>query len=292
MQDTAGGGARAEQITFLPPGDAWLGAALRCARDPAQCGAHEAQLANALPPDLARKCDAFRLGAAEALAGRRAPREGSDLVVALGTVFAAWLPEGAADPRALDPFLQRMDRLRAPSLRAPAPPARGQRQGPGPRATAPPAPPRVDAAGIVLTILENAPGKRLGLDALRASFKRAAGFDLSTQALRQHAGYRGGKKLADFLKTVPDLERPDPNSVSIKQRDRSSAFEDVEPVGREPVALKPVFVADDWENDDDAETRPLGNGEPKKGGGSSSRGGRRRGGGGANRGNWRAAKKG
>ena len=57
------------------------------------------------------------------------------------------------------------------------------------------------------------------------------------EALRQHAGYRGGKKLADFLKTVPDLERPDPNSVAIKHRDRSSAFEDVEPVGREGTTL-------------------------------------------------------
>ena len=40
MVDTAGGGARAESVTVLPPGDEWLGLALRCARDP-----------RSLPPD-------------------------------------------------------------------------------------------------------------------------------------------------------------------------------------------------------------------------------------------------
>ncbi|KAH8054083.1 helicase [Aureococcus anophagefferens] len=113
MVDTAGGGARAESVTVLPPGDEWLGLALRCARDPRSLppDALEAKLAKAARPDLARAADAFRDAAA--------PRPGSARRAAarlagLAAVFRPWLPAAAAD----DALAARLERLGPPSAGA------------------------------------------------------------------------------------------------------------------------------------------------------------------------------
>ena len=167
MVDTAGGGARAESVTVLPPGDEWLGLALRCARDPRSLppDALEAKLAKAARPDLARAADAFRDAAGAALRGRARPdaASGAALLAGLAAVFRPWLPASAAD----DALAARLERLGPPSAGA--------------------VPPHL-ARGAIAQILARAPGRALAFPMLDASFARAVGFPLSPSALAEHTG--------------------------------------------------------------------------------------------------------
>ena len=306
MLDTAGGGARAEQLTLLPPGDEWLALCLRCATDPDSLpnSSYERQLQQGLSPDLMRKADAFRLAAADAMAGRRSPMRGSygqeiDLVGALGAVFAKWLPPQSVNMNALQPLLDKFDS----TSRAPEPPRRAptSKFGATDCRVAPPKPPvnkSIDARAAIIRILEGAPGKALVLDKLRQAFKGEMGFDLHVNDLKKHAGYRGRGTLGQFLKTIPDVHRPDSNTVALKLRDRSSAFDEA-PVEKKEMTLKPLVITDDWEDEGAGRVAPAPvAGASKRGGGGGGGGsGRRRGGGGGRRrgggggggggGNWR-----
>ena len=281
MLDTAGGGARAEQLTILPPGEEWLALCLRCATDPATLpsSSYEVQLQHGLSPDLQRKADAFRMGAEDALQGRRSPMRGAfgqdiDLVGALGAVFAKWLPDDYVDMNALQPLLDKYDATH----RLPEPPRATMRAERAPR---PPKVEKIDAKAIILKCLEAAPGKTLVLDKLRQAFKNEVGFDLNVKDLAKHTSYRGRGSLGQFLKSIPEIHRPDPNTVALKRVDKSSAFDDQE-VEKE-VSLKPLAIQDDWEDEPVAAPGAA----PKKRGGRG-RSGRRRGGRGGGGGkNWR-----
>ena len=139
------------------------------------------------------------------------------------------------------------------------------------RAPRPPKVEKIDAKAVILRCLEAAPGKTLVLDKLRQAFKNEVGFDLNVKDLAKHTSYRGRGSLGQFLKSIPEVHRPDPNTVALKRVDKSSAFDDQE-VEKE-VSLKPLAIQDDWEDEPVAAPGAA----PKKRGGRG-RSGRRRGG--------------
>jgi len=218
------------------------------------------------------------MGAEDALQGRRSPMRGAfgqdiDLVGALGAVFAKWLPDDYVDMNALQPLLDKYDATR----RLPEPPRQTLRE----RAPRPPKVEKIDAKAVILKCLEAAPGKTLVLDKLRQAFKNEVGFDLNVKDLAKHTSYKGRGSLGQFLKSIPEIHRPDPNTVALKRVDKSSAFDDQE-VEKE-VSLKPLAIQDDWEDEPVAAPGAA----PKKRGGRG-RSGRRRGGRGGGGGkNWR-----
>jgi len=175
---------------------------------------------------------------------------------------------------ALQPLLDKYDATR----RLPEPPRATMRAERAPR---PPKVEKIDAKAIILKCLEAAPGKTLVLDKLRQAFKNEVGFDLNVKDLAKHTSYRGRGSLGQFLKSIPEIHRPDPNTVALKRVDKSSAFDDQE-VEKE-VSLKPLAIQDDWEDEPVAAPGAA----PKKRGGRG-RSGRRRGGRGGGGGkNWR-----
>ena len=103
------------------------------------------------------------------------------------------------------------------------------------------------AKAVILRCLEAAPGKTLVLDKLRQAFKNEVGFDLNVKDLAKHTSYRGRGSLGQFLKSIPEVHRPDPNTVALKRVDKSSAFDDQE-VEKE-VSLKPLAIR--WTNWED-----------------------------------------
>ena len=114
-------------------------------------------------------------------------------------------------------------------------------------------------------------GQDAGVGQAAQAFKNEVGFDLNVKDLAKHTSYRGRGSLGQFLKSIPEVHRPDPNTVALKRVDKSSAFDDQE-VEKE-VSLKPLSIQDDWEDEPVAAPGAA----PKKRGGRG-RSGRRRGG--------------
>ncbi|KAJ1458668.1 hypothetical protein M885DRAFT_428282, partial [Pelagophyceae sp. CCMP2097] len=178
MVDTSGGGARGENVTLLPPGDAWLALALRCFLDPSECAADsvETTLAQALSPKQRADADAFRSRAAPVLEAIGSGSGEAHLLDMLNDVFAHWLGRPPVDCAAKF---------------GPPKPARLDGRDHG----------RVECRQAVLDCLAAAPSKTLPLHKLQSKFANAMGFELTASAIEAYAGERV-PKLAKWLQGI------------------------------------------------------------------------------------------
>jgi len=221
MVDTSGGGARGENVTLLPPGDAWLALALRCFLDPSECAADsvETTLAQALSPKQRADADAFRSRAAPVLEAIGSGSGEAHLLDMLNDVFAHWLGRPPVDcaakfgppkPARLDgrdhgrldegpPDEWLPDESRA---NVTAPRARGNWRQRGKALSQR----GVECRQAVLDCLAAAPSKTLPLHKLQSKFANAMGFELTASAIEAYAGERV-PKLAKWLQGIEWVRR-------------------------------------------------------------------------------------